>query len=239
MFRLFFTPGWFNGWDLVFDALTLIIALFIAGYSWRIFRISKENKYGFFAFAFILIALASLFKIGTTGLVYYTPVRDVAAAVLVPVVGGTTAQVNFSELLYRIGFFLHMVTMLGAWLLLFVISQKKSGRLQSYYEVSQIALSVYLIALISIFGNFKYFIFYLTSAVILGMTVLNYYKNYLNTNKNENAFLVMIAFIFMFLANLAFVFVFLWDDLYVLGEILLLLGFFLLMYTYRQVTRMH
>ena len=43
MYRLFYTPTWFNGWDIIFEAFILIIALMIAGYSWRIYKLNKEN----------------------------------------------------------------------------------------------------------------------------------------------------------------------------------------------------
>ncbi len=237
MFRLFYTPDWFNGLDLVFDTVSLLIALMIAAYSWRVYKIHRENKYGYFSFSFILIALAFISKIIMEGLLYYAPLRNAATSVLVPVVGKAATGINYSSLFFRSGFFISMITMLGAWLLLFFISQKKEGRLKKYYEVSQIALFVYLLLLISLVSNFKYEVFYLTSAVILGMTVLNYYKNYLNTNKNKNAWRVMVAFLFFLFANFAFIFVFLNARLYVVGEILMLAGFLLLMRTYARIQR--
>jgi hypothetical protein len=237
MYRLFFTPTWFNGWDLVFEGVGLIIALLIAGYSWKVYRLSKENKYGYFSFAFVLVSLAFFFKIMTQGLIYYIPLRNAATGMLAPVVGMGSSGINYSELFFRGGFLLYMMTMLGAWLLIFFVSQKKSGRLKSYYEVSQIALFVYLAVLISVVSNFKHFVFYLTSAVILGMIVLNYYKNFLNTNKSTNALLVMDSFLFILISQFFFVFVFLWRELYVLGEVFMLMGFLLLLYTFRKITR--
>ncbi len=235
MFQLFSTPGWFSGWDIIFDGIGLVIALLIAMYSWRIYRLTTENKFAYFSFAFILISLASLFKIITLGLVYYAPVRTAAMNVLIPVVGRTTAGVNYSQLFFRSGFFLWMVAMLAAWLLIFFISQKKRDRLKKYYEVSQIALFVYLIVLIAVVSNFQYFVFYTTSSVILGMTVLNYYKNYLNTNQNKNAFLVMCSFVLLLASHLFFIFVFLFQQFYVVGELFLLAGFLLLLYTYSNI----
>ena len=239
MFRLFYTPDWFNGLDLIFDAVSLFVALCIAVYSWRVYTIHKENKYAYFSLSFILIALAFAGKMLMQGLLYYAPLRNAATAVLVPVVGKAATGINYSEIFFRIGFFVSMVAMLGAWLLLFFVSQKKEGRLKRYYEVSQIALFVYLLLLISVVSNFKYFVFYLTSAVILGMTVLNYYKNYLNTNKNKNAFRVMIAFLLFLFGNFAFIFVFVAPALYVVGEILMLLGFLLLLKTYATIQKKH
>jgi hypothetical protein len=237
MYRLFFTPTWFNGWDLVFGAVGLIIALSIAAYSWKIYKINSEKKFFYFSFAFGLISFGFGFKLLTHGLLYYESLRNVATAVLVPIVGHGTRGINYSELFFRGGFFLNMVTMLGAWLLIFFVSQKPRERLKKYHEISQIALFIYLVFLVSVVSNFKYSVFYLTGAVILGMTVLNFYKNYLNTNGNINSFLVMNSFLFILISQFFFIFVFLWKELYVLGEVFLLIGFLLLLYTYRKITK--
>jgi len=234
MYRLFFTPEWFNGWDIVFNVVSLIIVLLISAYSWRIYRINKESVFVYFSLAFLMIALGLLFKSFTSSVLYFTPVRDVVLEIVKPAVG---TGLKFSDLFYRAAFFLQMVSMLGGWLLIFFISQKSRSRLKKFYEVSQIALFIYLVVLISIVGNFRYFIFYLTSAVILGLIVLNYYKNYLNTNKNKNSFLVMLSFFFILLGNIFYIFVFLFDSFYVLGEVLVLIGFLMILYTYSKVRR--
>ncbi|MBU0459298.1 MAG: hypothetical protein KJ597_00360 [Nanoarchaeota archaeon] len=237
MYRLFFTPTWFNGWDIIFEAIILIVALMISTYSYRIYRLNRENKYLYFAFSFILIGLGLLFKIGTSATLYFTPVRDAALTALAPVVAGPQSGLQFTHIFYRVGFFLQMVPILGAWLLLFFVSQKSRKRLTKWYEVSQIALFVYLILLISIIANFQYMVFYLTSAVLLSLTVLNYYKNYLNKGKKHNAYLVMLAFLLLLISNIFFIFVFALEGFYVLGELFLLAGFLLLLYVYRKVVR--
>ncbi len=234
MFRLFSTPVWFNGIDIIFDLMGLVVALLIAGYSWRMFRVSKENKYAYFSLAFILIMFSLLAKSITSSVLYFTPIRDAAAVTLGPIAG---TKLSLSALYYRLGFFLQMVSMLGGWLLIFFISQKSRSRLRKYYELSQIGLFLYLVLLISIVSNFQYFVFYLTSTVLLSLIVLNYYKNYLNVDKNNNALLVMSSFFLMLLGNIFFVFVFLVKELYVIGQVLMVLGFILLLYTYRKVVR--
>lgn len=234
MYQLFFTPDWFHGWDLLFDAIGLIVAMLIAGYSWKVYQMSSENKYIYFSLAFILVSLGFMFKLITHGILYYSSIREVAAGVLRPLAG---QSLQYSDLLYRGGFFLEMIAMLGGWLLIFFVSQKSRGRLNKFYELSQIVLFIYLVGLISIVSNFKYFVFYLTSMVLLGLIVLNYYKNYLNT-KNKNAYLVMSSFTLILVSQFFFVFVLLWQNLYVLGELFMLTGFLLLLYTYRKVTRL-
>jgi hypothetical protein len=233
LLRLFFTPVWFNGWDIIFELISLLVALLIAAYSWKLYNINKDNKFAYFSFAFVLVALGFFFKMATSGILYFTPIRDAAAGVLRPVAG---QSLEYSGILYRLGFFLQMVPMLGAWLLIFFISQRSRARLRKFYEVSQIALFIYLILLISFVSNFKYFVFYLTSSVILALIVLNYYKNYLNTQK-RTAYLVLLSFLFILLGNLFSIFVFMFKDIYVIGEGFILLGFLLLLYTYRKVIR--
>jgi|SRR3989339_861268 len=234
MYRLFYTPTWFNGWDLIFEAISLLIVLLIAGYSWKIYRLSADNKFKYFSLAFILLAIGFTFKLITTGVLYYSALQKIADSVLQPIIQN---KVTYADLFYRSGFFLQMVSMLGGWLLIFFVSQKSRARLTRFYEVSQIVLFLYLIVLISIVSNFQYFVFYLTCMVILGMVVLNYFKNYLNTDRNWNAFLVMDSFLLILISQLFFVFVFLWEELYILGEVFLLIGFLLLLFTYRRITK--
>ena len=233
MFQLFFTPEWFNGVDVVFDVVGLVITLLIAGYSYRIYKLHGENKFGYFSLAFILVALGLFFKSFTSSVLYFSPVRDGVLELLRPVAG---AKLSLTHLYYRASFFLQMASMLGAWLLIFFISQKSRARLRKYHEVTQIALFMYLVLLVTFVSNFRYTVFYLTSAVLLGLIVLNYYKNYLNT-QNKNTLSVMYAFMLILLGQLFFIFVFLSESLYVVGEVLMLLGFLQLLLTYVRVRR--
>lgn len=233
MFRLFFTPGWFNGYDLLFSSIGLVVALLIAAYSWRVYKFNKENRFMYFSLAFLLVSLSFAFKIFTSGVLYYYPVRET----VYQVIGSATGpRLKYSALFYRAGFFFQMVSMLLAWLLIFLVSQKSRARLTKFYEVSQIGLFAYLLLLVSVISNFDYKVFYLTSSVLLSLIVLNYYKNYLTTKKN-NALKVMTAFLFILGGNLISVFVFLQNGSYVVGEALTLVGFLLLLQTYKQVVR--
>lgn len=233
MYQLFYTPSWFQGFDLVFDAISIVVALLVAGYSWKVYKLTSENKYGYFSFAFLLITIGLIAKVATYGILYFKPLRDVAAVVVGPAAG---FELSLSYLWYRGAFFFQMASMLSAWLLLFFVSQKTRSRLKKFYEISQIALFLYLIMLVSFVSNFKYFVFYLTSAVMLGMTSLHYYKNYLNTEK-KSAFLVMSSFLLLTFSQIFSVFVFVFESFYVLGELLLLMGFLLILYTYWSVIK--
>ncbi|MBI2665293.1 hypothetical protein HYX12_01565 [Candidatus Woesearchaeota archaeon] len=229
--NLFSTPVWFNGLDLIFESIGLIVALLIAAYSWRVYRVSRETKFQYFSLAFLSISFSLLVKVITSAVIYFRPVRMAADILLNSAVG---LQREYSVLFYHAGFFLEMASMLGGWLLIFFISQKGRERLRKYYELSQIGLFVYLVVLISWIANFEYIVFYLTSTVLLGLIVLNYYKNYLN-NLNKNTLLIMWSFIFTLIAFLFFVFIFVNSLFYVIGQVFLLIGFILLLYTYNRI----
>jgi len=125
---------------------------------------------------------------------------------------------------------------LGAWLLIYFISQKGRERLKKFDETTQIFLFIYFIGLISVVSNLKYTVFYLTAVVILSLIVLNYYKNYLNKGTSASL-LVMVSFLLILASQVLFVFVFLNTNFYVGGEMLQLLGFLLLLYTYVKIVR--
>ena len=198
MFRLFFTPEWFNGFDLLFDSIGLVVAMLIAAYSWRVYKFNQENRFAYFSLAFLLVSVSLAFKIFTSGVLYYFPVRETVAQVIGSAAG---PRLKYSALFYRAGFFFQMASMLGAWLVIFFVSQKSRARLTKFYELSQIGLFVYLLLLISVISNFKYEVFYLTCSVLLSLIVLNYYKNYLTTEK-KSVFKVMTAFLFILAGRL-------------------------------------
>ena len=72
--------------------------------------------------------------------------------------------------------------------------------------------------------------------MLLSLIVLNYYKNYLN-NANPRTFRIMLAFVFILVSYLFFTFIFLLPGLYVVGQLFLLTGFSLLLYTYHSIIR--
>ncbi len=228
-----FTLDWFNGLDLVFEAIGFLVAMLIAAYSWRVYQVSMESRFKYFSLAFLLVSLSLLIKVITSSAVYFTEVRLLADAIARPVFG---PERQFSLLFYNAGFFLEMASLLGGWLLIFFISQRSRGRLRKYYELSQMALFVYLVLLISWIANFNKTWFYLTGAVLLSLVVLNYYKNYLN-NGNKNTSQIMVAFLLVLLGHLAFVFLEWVPGLYAVGQVLQLAGFITLLYTYMRIIR--
>ena len=236
MFTLFEIPTWFAGFDLALDTIAFLITLVISSYSFKLFKLNENRKFGYFSLAFALMSLAFLFKLVTYGIVYSSASQVVAATTIEAVTGMGGVNLSLRNLLYRTGFFVQMAATLGSLLLLFLISQTSRDRLTKFYEVSQIGLFSYFVILLSIVSTFKYTVFYLTSFVLLSLIVLNYYKNYL-TKKSANSLRVFVAFICLMIAQFFFIFVFAANWFYFVAEIFTLIGFAIIAAVYMQVSR--
>lgn len=239
MFTLFETPTWFAGFDLALDTIALLITLIISSYSYKLFKLSKNHKFGYFGLAFSFMSLAFIVKIITYTVIYFSTPQAIAGqtvAVITGITGINSVDISLRNLLYRFGFFVQMASTLGALLLLYLVSQKSRDRLKRFYEVSQIALFTYFVILISIVSTFKYTVFYLTSLVLLALIVLNYYQHYL-LKKTDNSKKVLFAFSCLLLAQIFFVFIFAANWFYFVAEILTLTSFSIIAYVYMQVTK--
>lgn len=236
MFTLFETPAWFAGFDLALDTIAFLITLIISAYSYKLYKLCKNNKFGYFGFAFALMSLAFLVKIVTYTVVYFSTPQIVAGEIVSVVTGLQSVDITFRDLLYRLGFFIQMAANLGALLLLYLVSQKSRDRLKKFYELSQIALFTYFVFLISVVSTFKYTVFYLTSLVLLALIVLNYYQNYL-ISRSQNSKNVLTAFIFLLIAQVFFVFIFAANWFYFVAEIFTIISFAIIAYVYVKVTR--
>ena len=237
MFTLFQTPVWFQGLDLVFDLIAVLITLTITLYSSRIYHLSGEKKFFYFAVAFGLMSLGFVSKLITFSVIYAASAKF-AVARTIEVVSGLPQGVGLSyrNLLYRAGFFLQMAATMGSLLLLYLLSQKARDRLNKMYEVSQIGLFTYLILLLAVVSTFEYRVFYLTNLVMLGLIVMHYYKNYL-MSRSKHALRVMWSFGSLMIAQVFFLFIFVMPGLYFIGELFTLLGFGLILYTYVSIQK--
>jgi len=76
----------------------------------------------------------------------------------------------------------------------------------------------------------------MTLAVIVFFICLNSYENYKKIRKSSK-FIVFLAFLLILVSQLAFSLIFFEIESYVIGETLMLIGFFVLLYNYLTVSR--
>lgn len=225
MYSLVFSPKWFFGIDILFEIVTIFIAMLISFYGYKIYKLSKTKEHKYFSISFFLVALSFVFKILTNFDVYFSVLKPLQ-------VGSKIVLFNYlysSGILHLAGLLVFRFLMLMAFFILFLLTERK-------HPTKDICLMVYLLFISVIFSITAYYIFHITLAGIMLLLCLNSYKDYRKTRKCSKLN-VFLAFLFILASQLSFFLIFLELEFYVLGETLMLAGFFIFLYNYLAVSR--
>src|SRR3989344_450750 len=65
-----FSPDWFYGFDSIIELIAIIASVLLVYYSYKCFKLTKENKYLYFSTAFLSITFAFISKILGTLAIY-------------------------------------------------------------------------------------------------------------------------------------------------------------------------
>ncbi len=225
MIRLVFSPKWFFGVDILFEIFFVFIALLISFYGYRIFRISKNREHKYFSLSFFLIAISFVFKVLTNFDIYYNVFKTLR-------VGSATVTFSYlynSGMLHIAGLFLFKLFMTAAFFILFLLTDRKHSRKDIY-------LILYLILVSTFFSISTYYVFHITLAIILFFISKHFFENYEKSPKT-NRLMVFLSFSMLFLSQFAFMMVFVAAEFYVIGEIVMLVGYSILLYNLLAVAR--
>jgi hypothetical protein len=226
MLKLVFSPKWFYGKDIIIDIFSIIVLLLIATFSIKCYNLNKKNKnYFWFAFSFILLSISFLFKILTNFTIYYNIISTKKLGLFILTYKTTVT----SDILFSIGFLGYTLFGLLGLFILYEIYQKS-------VQKQHLILSLFFILIISYFGTSKYFVFHLTSLLLLSFITISYYRNYLK-KKTKTSKSLWISFSIITISQLVFIFVNLNELFYVLAEIIQLIGYILLLTTFIGVVK--
>lgn len=211
--------------DLIIDIISAIIMLFILITIINFYFINKPKRYIYLISSFTFIFLAFLFKILSHLRIYYfsTATKTIGAITL------TYQTLNTSEALVFLGLMAyHIVFILGLYILYAAYLHKQT--------TLNTILIVYLLLMVGYFSNITYYIFYVTSMILLSIIAFSFYQIY-QKNKMENTKLLYISF--MILAFSQFIFMFLNRSpiYYAIAEIVQLCGYLFLYFTFLKVLR--
>ena len=210
-----FSPRWFYGFDSIIELIAVIVSVLLVYYSYRCFKLTKENKYLYFSTAFLSLTFAFIAKIIGT-LAIYRP------AITRSAIGSTIHQAFTGLTPYYINALAFIVytffTLLGFMILFLIISRL------SWKNQRVIALLVYFVFLATWISIIHYQLFYLTSFVLLLLITYSYYKNFKEI-RSEKAKFVVIAFGVLLVSQAFFIFVIYSRIIYVMAELIQLLGF--------------
>ncbi len=207
--------GNFYGIDSLIDTLIVIVSFMIFSQSKRIYNLIKDKNFNYFSKAFLLVAIAYIFK------VFY----NLTWVYHIKIVQANLVQVFYEQLevfqyLHLFSFILYKIFLIGGFLTLFLIFTKE-------FKKEQIILVSYL-ALIVIFCSILFnFIFYLTLVLVLFFITTYFYENY-KKSKSKNSMLVFISFLIILFSNIVGIFYEFNPFIYLLQEVLLFFGFVIL-----------
>lgn len=212
-------PPWFFGVDATLEAIIAVIAFFVTVASLRVWRVTKEPKYGWFTASFGLLTMSFLARALTD-----TIVEELLFA----------CPKQYLPMIFYFGYLTHIVLALIAFTMLFSVTHKIENR--------KVVALLYLILIPSLILSSSYFLsFYGLSFVILLFITIAYYQNYKKVQNGPSG-MVFIAFLLLTLAQAFFLLEAFNDWWYVLAQagqamsfILLLLALLTIKIKFRKV----
>jgi len=210
--KIVFTPDWFLGSDVLIESFSFLILLTLFIFAYKSYRLSKNKNSLYLGIGFFLIALGEISTILTKLVLYYdtTFTQTVGQIIL------TYHVVRSTDILFDIGFFMHkLFTLLGLYVLYRVAVKERSSQ--------DVFLGLYFLLALSIFGSMFYYVFHLTTLILLILIISAYHKVY-KKNKLLNTKILIIAFVLLALSHVIFAFSTL-PLLYVAGQIIQLISY--------------
>jgi len=221
-----YSPPWFYGKDIAIDILSAVVVLLIGFFSFRNFSLDKKNKRHFIlGGAFVLLGLSFIIKILTDVLSHR---QDWLSRPFWLSILGKDIITSYT-LLSAIGFLLFAILTLFGFYILYALSSK--DELSMNYVII-----AYLILVSTYFTRFTYFILYLTAFIFLLALSRRYFISY-TKNKYQNTLFLCISFSIITLSQFVFIFTNSNPVLYVLAELIQLIGYLFLLYTFVMVLR--
>ena len=210
-----FSPKWFYGFDSIIELIAIIVCVLLVYYSYKCFKLTKERKYLYFSTAFLSLTIAFIAKIIGT-LAIYKPIITRSAL-------GSSIHQTFTGLtpyyINALAFVVYTFFILLGFMILFLIISRLTWKNQRV-----VALLVYFVFPATWISVIHYQLFYVTSFVLLLVITYSYYMNYREI-KTEKAGFVVIAFSILLVSQAFFVFAVYSGIIYVLAELIQLLGF--------------
>ncbi|MBI2135428.1 hypothetical protein HYU09_05540 [Candidatus Woesearchaeota archaeon] len=223
-----FSPKWFYGFDSIIEFIAIIVSILLIFYSYKCYKLTGENKYLHFSTAFLSLTIAFIAKITGTFAIYRPSVTRTAlgSSIHQAFTGLTPYSIN------AIALVIHYFFMLLGFMILFLIISRLTWKNQRV-----IVLLVYFVFLATWLSIIHYQLFYATSLVLLLLITYSYYRNYMEV-KNEKARFVTTAFGILLISQAFFVFAIYSGTVYVLAELIQLLGFIYLLIPFMLIFRM-
>ncbi len=214
--------GSFYGIDSIVDLAILLVAVLVSYQSHRIYKLINEKNYRYFSWAFLSIAVAFFFKIISNLTIVHQVIITNPNFVAV-----ITHELQEMQVINFISLICYKAFLLIGFLTLFLLITKTNKK-------EDILLLVYFSLIAVLFSIYFNFIFHLTLIIILATLTAYFYAN----NKkvaSRNSYFVFAAFVFILASSIINLFYGLHPLVYFVGEILIFIGFFILLLNHIKI----
>jgi hypothetical protein len=224
MIELEYSPTWFYGRDIVIDIISMLVLLLIVIFAVSSYRIGKNKSYKWLALSFTVLSLSFLFKI----LMNFTIYNEVIQTTNTGYAVFTQEKIISADNLFFIGYLLYRIlALLGLYTLYSVYTKPNK---------SEVFLISVLLVMTVFLSESSYYIFHALSFLILLM-ISSYYIKTNYTKKNPGTKLLAGSFVIITISQLVAVFIRLNLVLYVVSEIIQLIGYAGLLLTFIMVLK--
>jgi hypothetical protein len=183
MHQLYLIPNWFFGYDVCLEILFGIVAAFVASYSLKLYKMTKQREIGLFGTSFVLISL-SYFTWSLINLFFVKELNETTRVLIID-------KINILNI---IGIYSHILLFMAGLITLFYITCKTNDY-KLYSALLIISTLTILLALD------KPLAIYTLSTIILLFITSFYFKSY-RQNKNKKTFAIALSFTLLTLANI-------------------------------------
>ncbi|MBW2971981.1 hypothetical protein KY359_02995 [Candidatus Woesearchaeota archaeon] len=219
------SPEWFAGIDSSIEFLSLIVALLVSWYAYKVYRLSGERKYKHFAIAFILAGVAYIFKILSQIIIYE---KELVLQRIGPFLVSRTVLEPVTWL-HTYSYTIFSLLMLFFMLLLIIVTFRIKDK-------PTLILLTYFIVVLTLASSRAQGLLHITLALMAALLVFHFYTNY-DRHKTRQALFVTLAFLGILFSHIVMIFMVYDPKIYVAGEALQLAGFLSLMYAFILVRK--
>lgn len=205
MSTIFVSPGWFFGYDVIFQLFFFIISFGIAFYALKVYRSTGQKLAQYFSFGFFFIA-TSYFVQSVSNYLVYSKLNTQICQI------GNLSSVSTVD---AIGTYAYMLLMISGLVILLFVSLKSDKKRTLWILLSSSIIAIML-------SKNPLYTFYLLSSIYLAFIAWHFVENYLK-NKQAMTLTVALAFILLWFGTFHFLIAVDHAVFYVIGHVL---GFF-------------
>ncbi len=219
----FGVPSWFSGSSIIIELIFAIVALLVAFYAYKVYRIARQRYTMLFGMAFLSISFAYFIQ----AILNFLIMKQINSFEVFSTILSPNHCPAFPLSILAVG--LHIFFMIVGISLLAYVTMKERGQ--------RIYVLLLLLSLIGIlFSGYLILTYYLLTSAFLLFITLQHFKHH-KRHGSTNTLLVFFGFGLVFLGTLQLAIATVLGLFYIIGHLTVLVGYLFLLASLLRVVR--